>query len=62
MLAPHDAIVIGRTQLPVVNEGDALFHIVPLGRYSRATLETLEAFQAEIHSPHLDPEDPSRGF
>lgn len=60
VVAPHDAIVIGRTQLPVVNEGDALFHVVPLGRSSRATLENLEAFQAEIHGPHLDPEDLAR--
>lgn len=64
VLAPHDAIVIGRTQLPVVNEGDALFHIVPVGsgRYSRAALETLEAFQAEIQSPRFDPEDGHRGW
>lgn len=64
VLAPYDAIVIGRTQLPVVNEGDALFHVVPLGRsrYSRAALETFEAFQAEIHTPRLDPEEPGRGW
>jgi predicted deacylase len=61
VLAPHESIVIGMTQLPVVNEGDALFHVVPLGRFSRATLETFEAFQAEIHSPHHDPEEP-RGW
>jgi predicted deacylase len=57
--APNDGIVIGRTQLPVVNEGDALFHLLPLGRHTRGSLETLEAFQAEIQSAHIDPEDPN---
>ncbi|MCZ7678240.1 MAG: succinylglutamate desuccinylase/aspartoacylase family protein, partial [Sandaracinaceae bacterium] len=46
--APGDAIVIGRTQLPVVNEGDALFHLLPLdARHRREALEPIEAFQAE---------------
>jgi predicted deacylase len=55
--APHDGIVIGRTQLPVVNEGDALFHLLPLdGAYRRETFEPFEAFQAEIPSSVLEPD------
>jgi predicted deacylase len=47
--APGAAIVIGRTQLPVVNEGDALFHLLPLSkRPPPEALEPIEAFQAEI--------------
>lgn len=58
--APGDAIVIGRTQLPVVNEGDALFHLLPLdARHRREALEPIEAFQAEIQGLLIDPEDAS---
>ena len=58
--APGDAIVIGRTQLPVVNEGDALFHLLPLeDGQARETLEPIEAFQVEIAGQLFDPEDPA---
>jgi uncharacterized protein len=55
--APGDSIVIGRTQLPVVNEGDALFHLLPLDSGARALLEPIEAFQAEIAAHPLDPDE-----
>lgn len=59
--APNDGIVIGRTQLPVVNEGDALFHLLPLdGSQARESLEPIEAFQAEILGDLVDPEDQGR--
>jgi predicted deacylase len=59
--APNDGIVIGHSQLPVVNEGDALFHLLPLdGAFRRETLEPFEAFQAEILTPLFDPEDHAR--
>ncbi len=58
--APCDAIVIGHTQLPVVNEGDALFHLLPLDdRHRREALQPIEAFQAEIQGQLFDPEDAS---
>lgn len=57
--SPHNAIVIGRTQLPVVNEGDALFHLLPLGkRIKREVLEPIEAFQAEVLSSPEIPDVP----
>jgi hypothetical protein len=58
--APGDGIVVGRTQLPVVNEGDALFHLLPLGEeHEDEALEPIEAFQASIAPPSFDPEDPA---
>ena len=58
--APNDGIVIGRTQLPVVNEGDALFHLLPLDdTHQDGALDPIEAFQAEIQGPLFDPEDPA---
>lgn len=36
LLAPKDGIVIGRTVMPVVNEGDALFHIATVRSADRA--------------------------
>lgn len=42
MLAPSDGILIGRAILPVVNEGDAVFHLAALSpRVSEATVEDL---------------------
>ena len=58
VISPGDAIVIGRTQLPVVNEGDALFHLLPLDAGHDGSLEPLEAFQAEIAGQGFDPEEP----
>jgi predicted deacylase len=47
IVAPAAGIVIGRTNLPLVNEGDALFH---LGIFSRTETAAgrVEAFQAEL--------------
>ena len=42
-------IVIGRTQLPVVNEGDALFHIARFGDAGEA-----EAAVEAFHEEHLE--------
>ena len=36
IIAPHDGILIGRAILPVVNEGDALFHIAVPRRIAHA--------------------------
>ena len=44
VVALFDGIVIGRTQLPVVYQGDALFHIawVPDPARAEATIEEFE--------------------
>lgn len=49
VLARADGIVIGHTTLPVVNEGDALFHI---GRTegTEAAADALDAFETELGS------------
>lgn len=50
---PYSGIVIGRTNLPLVNEGDALFHI--------ARFEDIQEIEAKVgdfqeeHSPELQP-------
>lgn len=51
--APAAGIVIGRTNLPLVNEGDALYHLALFGRPRRAAAG-IETFHAE-----LDPTQPS---
>ena len=47
VLATTDGIVIGRTALPLVNEGDALFHIAEFDR-PKAAAKGVEAFHAEL--------------
>jgi predicted deacylase len=44
ILSPHAGLIIGRSNLPIVNEGDALVHIasVPKAAAARADLDTLE--------------------
>ena len=44
--APGAGIVIGRVNLPLVNEGEALFHIAQMDRPQTAAL-TVDSFQAE---------------
>ena len=46
ILSPDDGLVIGRTNLPVVHEGEALFHIA---RYTgkQAVARMLDAFEPE---------------
>tara|TARA_R110002110_G_scaffold303525_1_gene517587 strand:+ start:5184 stop:6248 length:1065 start_codon:yes stop_codon:yes gene_type:complete len=56
--APHDGVVIGRTNLPLVYEGDATFHIAQYGRKTAAVEKHLEQFQEE-HQP--EPGRPSAG-
>ena len=54
--AKHAGIVIGRVNLPLVNEGDALFHIARFGKVDKA-VATLEEFR-ELHEPE-NVDDPS---
>ena len=44
--SPWNGIVIGRTNLPLVYEGDALFHIARI-EGTQVVAETLDAFSPE---------------
>ena len=39
IVAEDDGIVIGRTNLPIVNRGDALFHVARLKPKSRGSIQ-----------------------
>lgn len=54
VLSPCSGIVIGRTNLPLVNEGDALYHIARVEDVAEAE-QQVDEFQ-EQHSP--EPESP----
>ncbi|MDX1697721.1 MAG: succinylglutamate desuccinylase/aspartoacylase family protein, partial [Thiohalobacterales bacterium] len=59
VIAGASGIIIGRTNLPLVNEGEGLFHIARF-ESTRQAENTVEAFQADelpIH-PVLDEEPP----
>ena len=53
ILSPYTGIVIGRTQIPVVHEGEALFHIARFRDDIDEVAETLEVFE----QVHLDDDD-----
>jgi len=53
IFSTYNGIVIGRTNLPLVNEGDALFHIARFEHVSDAATK-VDEFQEE-HSPELRP-------
>lgn len=55
VVSPITGIVIGRNNLPVVNEGDALFHIAMFDNSSRVK-EAIEDFQ-DLHIEGLDQGD-----
>lgn len=46
-LAPYDGIIIGKTNLPLVNEGEALFHIAKVARLESAE-QQIEEFQERL--------------
>jgi predicted deacylase len=48
--APTGGVVIGRVMLPLVNEGDALFHLARFEDASEVAAQ-VEAFQTEAHEP-----------
>ena len=50
-MAPNTGIIIGRTNLPLVHEGDALVHLARF-RDSDIASEAVDVFQSE-----LDPVD-----
>ena len=54
--ATHGGLVIGRANLPVVNPGDALFHIATLSKRADAG-STIEAIEEEFEGDPLFDED-----
>ncbi|MFO7953189.1 succinylglutamate desuccinylase/aspartoacylase family protein [Thioalkalivibrio sp.] len=57
ILAPASGIIIGGLNLPLINEGDALFHIAQFNRTDLA-VERLESFQENLEAsdyPYADP-------
>ena len=57
IIAPNDGMVIGRTNLPLVYEGDATFHIAEYGRKVGTVERHVEQFQEE-HLPDTVTESP----
>ena len=51
--SPYSGIIIGRTNLPLVNEGDALFHVARFDHTQQAATR-VDEFQEE-HSPESLP-------
>jgi hypothetical protein len=49
--APFPGIIIGRTNLPLVNEGEALFHIARVSRPG-AVEEDVERYHEELADMH----------
>lgn len=56
--APIDGVVIGRADLPLVNEGDALFHIARFEKPADVAA-VVEALQDEQTLPGVLPEEPT---
>ena len=54
--ASHAGVVIGRTNLPLVYSGNALFHIARYGKLNSAVERQVEEFHEE-HDPEPDPGD-----
>ena len=54
--APYAGVVIGRTNLPLVYSGDALFHIARYGKYNSRVEQQVEEFSEE-HEPEDIPVD-----
>jgi predicted deacylase len=50
LLSPCDGVVIGRSNLPLVYEGDAVFHIARYGRHTATVERHLEQFHEEYDS------------
>lgn len=57
VIAQEEGIVIGRTYLPLVHEGEALFHLAHYEAKSEKVHSQLEAFQ-ERYEPEINPSEP----
>jgi len=51
--SPVTGVLIGRTNLPLVNEGDALFHIATFEKLADV-IEEVDAFREELEVDALD--------
>jgi predicted deacylase len=61
VLAPFSGLVIGRSNLPLVNEGDALYHIARFYRTDLAA-ERVGTYQETLDAPgHPFGDDPDAG-
>lgn len=58
VIAPEGGIVIGRTNLPLVHEGDALFHLAYFDDHVQDVLEEVEAFQENLDPSYGDEDYP----
>ena len=58
IVAGFNGVVIGRTNLPLVYEGDATFHIAKYGRKVTTVEKQVEKFQEE-HQPDVPSEGPT---
>lgn len=54
--APFDGLIVGRAVMPVVNEGDALFHLGRM-RSARRTEGAVEAFETQMDADPMFDED-----
>ncbi len=55
--AKHAGIIIGRVNLPLINEGDALFHIARFGKVERAEA-SVEEFRERYEPENTDEPNP----
>lgn len=60
VVAPGNGVVIGRTNLPLVYEGDAIFHIAQYGRKVATVERQVEEFHEE-NQPEELPSNPETG-
>lgn len=55
--APFTGVIIGRTNLPLLHEGDAIFHVARV-RGVKDAAERFEVFSSEYEGPGLLPDEP----
>jgi hypothetical protein len=55
--SPIDGVVIGRTNLPVVNQGDALMHIAEVLLFDTAAESLSKITEAVWEDPLLDEDE-----
>ena len=58
VIAPIDGIIIGTSTLPVVNQGDALFHIAEIANLERAGEQIESITEAILASEPPGPAKP----
>lgn len=58
IICPTSGVVIGCVNLPIVHEGEALFHIARFNGAVTEVVETVDSFQ-QVHA-ETEPEEPDR--